>query len=86
MPCSCSNSSSKYSDWTADAGINLQPAMPISSRRRVRRQLSSSEEEAEEEEEEEQPQDEERTPQRRKQKKAKSKTPRVRASRQETTS
>ncbi|XP_061072702.1 bromodomain and WD repeat-containing protein 3 isoform X2 [Conger conger] len=77
---SSSNSSSEYSDWTADAGINLQPATPLSSRRRVRRQISSSEEEAEaEEEEEEQQQDEERMPQPRKQKKAKSKTPRRRS-------
>ncbi|XP_077579286.1 bromodomain and WD repeat-containing protein 3 isoform X2 [Stigmatopora nigra] len=45
-----SHSSSEYSDWTADAGINLQPPM---SRKRVRRPLSSSEEEEEENEEEE---------------------------------
>ncbi|XP_057694487.1 bromodomain and WD repeat-containing protein 3 [Corythoichthys intestinalis] len=45
-----SHSSSEYSDWTADAGINLQPPL---SRKRVRRQLSSSEEEEEENEEEE---------------------------------
>ncbi|KAG9348519.1 hypothetical protein JZ751_002255 [Albula glossodonta] len=70
---SSSNSSSDYSDWTAAAGINLQPATPLSSRRRIRRRFSSSEDE---EEEEEQSQDEERTPQPRKPKKAKSKTPR----------
>ncbi|XP_041088792.1 bromodomain and WD repeat-containing protein 3 [Polyodon spathula] len=42
---SSSNSSSEYSDWTADAGINLQPPTRSSSRRRARRKLSSSEEE-----------------------------------------
>ncbi|XP_034779487.2 bromodomain and WD repeat-containing protein 3-like [Acipenser ruthenus] len=42
---SSSNSSSEYSDWTADAGINLQPPTRTSSRRRARRKLSSSEEE-----------------------------------------
>ncbi|XP_051934298.1 bromodomain and WD repeat-containing protein 3 [Hippocampus zosterae] len=47
-----SHSSSEYSDWTADAGINLQPSTPLSSRKRVRRQLSSSEEEEEDNEEE----------------------------------
>ncbi|XP_064158821.1 bromodomain and WD repeat-containing protein 3 isoform X1 [Anguilla rostrata] len=77
---SSSHSSSEYSDWTADVGINLRPAMPLSSRRRVRRQLSVSVEEAEEEEEEQQQQDEEhRTPQPRKQKKPKSRTPRRRS-------
>uniref|UniRef100_A0AAY4ESF0 Bromo domain-containing protein n=1 Tax=Denticeps clupeoides TaxID=299321 RepID=A0AAY4ESF0_9TELE len=52
----CSNSSSQYSDWTADAGINLRPSSLLSSRRRVRRAaqpLSSSDEEEEEEEDEE---------------------------------
>ncbi|KAM6946356.1 bromodomain and WD repeat-containing protein 3-like [Aplochiton taeniatus] len=48
---SSSHSSGEYSDWTADAGINLHPSTPLLSRRRVRRQLSSSEEEEEEEEE-----------------------------------
>ncbi|XP_061637817.1 bromodomain and WD repeat-containing protein 3 isoform X1 [Phyllopteryx taeniolatus] len=48
-----SHSSSEYSDWTADAGINLQPSTPLSSRKRVRRQLSSSEEEEEDNEQEE---------------------------------
>ncbi|XP_061682626.1 bromodomain and WD repeat-containing protein 3 isoform X2 [Syngnathoides biaculeatus] len=48
-----SHSSSEYSDWTADAGINLQPSTPLSSRKRVRRQLSSSEEEEEDHEHEE---------------------------------
>ncbi|XP_041734494.2 bromodomain and WD repeat-containing protein 3 isoform X2 [Coregonus clupeaformis] len=70
---SSSHSSSEYSDWTADAGINLQPSTPVSSRKRVRRQLSSSEEE--EEEKQQQSEDEER-PQTSKQKskKPKSKT------------
>ncbi|XP_077421663.1 bromodomain and WD repeat-containing protein 3 isoform X2 [Vanacampus margaritifer] len=48
-----SHSCSDYSDWTADAGINLQPSTPVSSRKRVQRQLSSSEEEDEDNEEEE---------------------------------
>ncbi|CAL1571939.1 unnamed protein product [Knipowitschia caucasica] len=72
-----SHSSSEYSDWTADAGINLQPSTPLSSRKRVRRQLSSSEEEEEEtkdehneEEEEKQHSDEEESTR----KKTKSKT------------
>ncbi|XP_061916442.1 bromodomain and WD repeat-containing protein 3 isoform X2 [Entelurus aequoreus] len=51
-----SHSSSEYSDWTADAGINLQPSTPLSSRKRVRRQLSSSEDEEEDVEEEEEKQ------------------------------
>uniref|UniRef100_A0A8L0DVS9 Bromodomain and WD repeat domain containing 1 n=1 Tax=Oncorhynchus mykiss TaxID=8022 RepID=A0A8L0DVS9_ONCMY len=55
--------SCRYSDWTADAGINLQPSTPVSSRKRVRRQLSSSEEEEIEEEEKQQSEDEERPPQ-----------------------
>uniref|UniRef100_A0A8C8C4P1 Bromo domain-containing protein n=1 Tax=Oncorhynchus tshawytscha TaxID=74940 RepID=A0A8C8C4P1_ONCTS len=58
-----SHSSSEYSDWTADAGINLQPSTPVSSRKRVRRQLSSSEEDNEEEEEKQQSDEEERPPQ-----------------------
>ncbi|XP_037124161.1 bromodomain and WD repeat-containing protein 3 isoform X2 [Syngnathus acus] len=49
---SASHSSSEYSDWTADAGFNLQPSTPLSSRKRVRLQLSSSEEEEEDNEEE----------------------------------
>uniref|UniRef100_A0A672I5K4 Bromodomain and WD repeat domain containing 1 n=1 Tax=Salarias fasciatus TaxID=181472 RepID=A0A672I5K4_SALFA len=53
------HSSSEYSDWTADAGINLQPSTPLSSRKRVRRRLSSSEEEEEEENEEEEDKEEE---------------------------
>ena len=69
-----SHSSSEYSDWTADAGINLQPSTPVSSRKRVRRQLSSSEEEEIEEEEKQQSEDEERPPQNSKQK---SKKPKV---------
>lgn len=76
-----SHTSSEYSDWTADAGINLQPSTPLSSRKRIRRQLSSSEEENEEEneEEEEKQQSEEEKPQKKnkKAKKAKNKTPRV---------
>uniref|UniRef100_A0A8C7T5G7 Bromodomain and WD repeat domain containing 1 n=1 Tax=Oncorhynchus mykiss TaxID=8022 RepID=A0A8C7T5G7_ONCMY len=71
---SYSHSSSEYSDWTADAGINLQPSTPVSSRKRVRRQLSSSEEEEIEEEEKQQSEDEERPPQNSKQK---SKKPKV---------
>uniref|UniRef100_A0A674DJV1 Bromodomain and WD repeat domain containing 1 n=1 Tax=Salmo trutta TaxID=8032 RepID=A0A674DJV1_SALTR len=72
-----SHSSSEYSDWTADAGINLQPSTPVSSRKRVRRQFSSSEEDNEEEEEKQQSDEEERPPQTSKQKskKPKSKMP-----------
>uniref|UniRef100_A0A7N6B7T8 Bromo domain-containing protein n=1 Tax=Anabas testudineus TaxID=64144 RepID=A0A7N6B7T8_ANATE len=57
------NTSGEYSDWTADAGINLQPSTPLS-RKRVRRRLSTSEEEEEENEEEEEKQqsDEEEKP------------------------
>lgn len=40
-----SGSSSRYSDWTADAGINLQPPLRTSSRRRITRFRSSSEDE-----------------------------------------
>uniref|UniRef100_A0A3Q0S565 Bromodomain and WD repeat domain containing 1 n=1 Tax=Amphilophus citrinellus TaxID=61819 RepID=A0A3Q0S565_AMPCI len=54
--CGSVHTSSEYSDWTADAGINLQPSTPLSSRKRVRRRLSSSEEEEEENEEEEEKQ------------------------------
>ncbi|XP_068601910.1 bromodomain and WD repeat-containing protein 3 [Brachionichthys hirsutus] len=50
---SSSHTSSEYSDWTADAGINLQPSTPLSSRKRAHRKLSSSEEEEEEHENEE---------------------------------
>uniref|UniRef100_A0A674BCS8 Bromodomain and WD repeat domain containing 1 n=1 Tax=Salmo trutta TaxID=8032 RepID=A0A674BCS8_SALTR len=76
-----SHSSSEYSDWTADAGINLQPSTPVSSRKRVRRQLSSSEEEEiEEEEEKQQSEDEERPPQTSKQKSKKPKRPKARPS------
>ncbi|XP_026176121.1 bromodomain and WD repeat-containing protein 3 isoform X2 [Mastacembelus armatus] len=75
---SSSHTSSEYSDWTADAGINLQPSTPLSSRKRVQRRLSTSEEEEEENEEEEEKQqsDEEEKPwkkSREKSKKAKSK-------------
>uniref|UniRef100_A0A667YDF4 Bromodomain and WD repeat domain containing 1 n=1 Tax=Myripristis murdjan TaxID=586833 RepID=A0A667YDF4_9TELE len=61
---SSSHTSSEYSDWTADAGINLQPSTPLSSRKRARRRISSSEEEEEENEEEEEKQqsDEEEKP------------------------
>ncbi|XP_072316915.1 bromodomain and WD repeat-containing protein 3 [Eucyclogobius newberryi] len=55
-----SHSSSEYSDWTADAGINLQPSTPLSSRKRVRLQLSSSEEEEETKEEENEDEEEKR--------------------------
>uniref|UniRef100_A0A3P8YST9 Bromo domain-containing protein n=1 Tax=Esox lucius TaxID=8010 RepID=A0A3P8YST9_ESOLU len=55
-----SHSSSEYSDWTADAGINLQPSSTLSSRKRVRRQLSSSEEEDNIDEEKQQSDEEER--------------------------
>ena len=40
-----SDSSSRYSDWTADAGIHLQPPLRTSSRRRITRFCSSSEDE-----------------------------------------
>ncbi|XP_068173110.1 bromodomain and WD repeat-containing protein 3 [Antennarius striatus] len=78
---SSSHTSSEYSDWTADAGINLQPSTPVSSRKRVHRKLSSSEEEEEENEEEEEKQqsDEEEKPVKKskgKAKKAKNKSPR----------
>ncbi|XP_033487229.2 bromodomain and WD repeat-containing protein 3 isoform X1 [Epinephelus lanceolatus] len=53
---SSSHTSSEYSDWTADAGINLQPSTPLSSRKRVQRRISSSEEEEEDNEEEEEKQ------------------------------
>ncbi|XP_026224238.1 bromodomain and WD repeat-containing protein 3 isoform X2 [Anabas testudineus] len=77
---SSSNTSGEYSDWTADAGINLQPSTPLS-RKRVRRRLSTSEEEEEENEEEEEKQqsDEEEKPGKKskeKTKKAKNKSPR----------
>uniref|UniRef100_A0AAQ5XM28 Bromo domain-containing protein n=1 Tax=Amphiprion ocellaris TaxID=80972 RepID=A0AAQ5XM28_AMPOC len=80
---SANHTSSEYSDWTADAGINLQPSTPLSSRKRVRRRLSSSEEEEEENEEEEEKQqsDEEEKPGKKskeKTKKAKNKSPRQR--------
>ncbi|KAM9734018.1 bromodomain and WD repeat-containing protein 3 [Menidia menidia] len=82
---SSSHTSSEYSDWTADAGINLQPSTPVSSRKRARRQLSSSEEEEEEneedndEEEKKQQSDDEEKPVKKsklKEKKAKTKSPR----------
>ncbi|XP_010884066.2 bromodomain and WD repeat-containing protein 3 isoform X2 [Esox lucius] len=74
---SSSHSSSEYSDWTADAGINLQPSSTLSSRKRVRRQLSSSEEEDNIDEEKQQSDEEERPTQTSKQKsqKTKCKTP-----------
>lgn len=80
-----SHTSSEYSDWTADAGINLQPSTPVSSRRRAHHRLSTSEEEDENEEEEEKQQqsDEEEKPEKtvkrdkEKAKKAKNKSPRV---------
>ncbi|KAM3615994.1 uncharacterized protein V6R79_010680 [Siganus canaliculatus] len=78
---SSSHTSSEYSDWTADAGINLQPSTPVSSRKRVQRRISSSEEEEEdnEEEEEKQQSEEEERPtikSKEKAKKAKNKSPR----------
>lgn len=79
-----SHTSSEYSDWTADAGINLQPSTPLSSRKRVQRRLSTSEEDEEEndneEEEEKQQSDEEEKAGKKskeKAKKAKNKSPRV---------
>ncbi|XP_060054692.1 bromodomain and WD repeat-containing protein 1 isoform X1 [Erinaceus europaeus] len=42
---SSSDSSSRYSDWTADAGISLQPPLRTSARRRAARFCSSSEDE-----------------------------------------
>uniref|UniRef100_A0A671USR1 Bromodomain and WD repeat domain containing 1 n=1 Tax=Sparus aurata TaxID=8175 RepID=A0A671USR1_SPAAU len=77
-----SHTSSEYSDWTADAGINLQPSTPLSSRKRVQRRLSSSEDDDEENEDEEEKQqsDEEEKPAKKskeKAKKAKNKSPRV---------
>ncbi|XP_044057569.1 bromodomain and WD repeat-containing protein 3 isoform X2 [Siniperca chuatsi] len=78
---SSSHTSSEYSDWTADAGINLQPSTPLSSRKRVQRRLSSSEEEEEENEEDEEKQqsDEEEKPGKKSKenaKKVKNKSPR----------
>nr|XP_043888141.1 bromodomain and WD repeat-containing protein 3 isoform X2 [Solea senegalensis] len=78
---SSSHTSSEYSDWTADAGINLQPSTPLSSRKRARCRLSTSEEEEEENEEEEEKQqsDEEEKPAKKikeKSKKEKNKPPR----------
>ncbi|XP_038141769.1 bromodomain and WD repeat-containing protein 3 isoform X1 [Cyprinodon tularosa] len=79
---SSNHTSSEYSDWTADAGINLQPSTPLSLRKRVRRRLSSSEEEEEEHEEEEerqQSEEDEEKPEKKskeKSKKAKAKSPR----------
>ena len=87
--CRHSHTSSDYSDWTADAGINLQPSTPLSSRKRARRPLSSSEEEdeaaaaaaaAEDDEEEKRQSDEESSgvkKSKQKARKPKSKTPRV---------
>uniref|UniRef100_A0A8C6P7H6 Bromodomain and WD repeat domain containing 1 n=1 Tax=Nothobranchius furzeri TaxID=105023 RepID=A0A8C6P7H6_NOTFU len=54
--------SCRYSDWTADAGINLQPSTPLSSRKRAKSRLISSEEEEEENEEEEKQQSDEEKP------------------------
>ncbi|XP_034556699.1 bromodomain and WD repeat-containing protein 3 isoform X2 [Notolabrus celidotus] len=79
---SSSHTSSEYSDWTADAGINLQPSTPLSSRKRRQRRLSSSEEDDDDKnegEEERQQSDEEERPQKRskeKSKRAKNKAPR----------
>ncbi|XP_021165006.2 bromodomain and WD repeat-containing protein 3 isoform X1 [Fundulus heteroclitus] len=79
---SSNHTSSEYSDWTADAGINLQPSTPLSSRKRARCRLISSEEEEDEENEEEeerQQSEEEEKPakeSKEKAKKAKAKSPR----------
>ncbi|XP_051717573.1 bromodomain and WD repeat-containing protein 3 isoform X1 [Ctenopharyngodon idella] len=76
---SSSHSSSDYSDWMADAGINLRPSASPSSRRRASRRISSSEEEDEEDEdvadEEQTLDEEEQMSSPRKHKKAKSKMP-----------
>ncbi|XP_068930949.1 bromodomain and WD repeat-containing protein 1 isoform X2 [Petaurus breviceps papuanus] len=40
-----SDSSARYSDWRADVGVNLQPPLRTSSRRRILRYCSSSEDE-----------------------------------------
>uniref|UniRef100_A0A671USL8 Bromodomain and WD repeat domain containing 1 n=1 Tax=Sparus aurata TaxID=8175 RepID=A0A671USL8_SPAAU len=76
-----SHTSSEYSDWTADAGINLQPSTPLSSRKRVQRRLSSSEDDDEENEDEEEKQqsDEEEKPAKKSKEKAK-KRPKARPS------
>ncbi|KAM4701838.1 bromodomain and WD repeat-containing protein 1 [Discoglossus pictus] len=47
---SFSDSCSEYSDWTTDAGINLQPPSRTSTRRRVQRLASTSEDESSSEE------------------------------------
>uniref|UniRef100_A0A671UTA5 Bromodomain and WD repeat domain containing 1 n=1 Tax=Sparus aurata TaxID=8175 RepID=A0A671UTA5_SPAAU len=75
------HTSSEYSDWTADAGINLQPSTPLSSRKRVQRRLSSSEDDDEENEDEEEKQqsDEEEKPAKKSKEKAK-KRPKARPS------
>lgn len=85
-----SHTSSDYSDWTADAGINLQPSTPVFLRKRTHRRLissSSSEEEnnnndddEDEEEEKQQQSDEEeqsRKKHKQKYKRTKKKSPRV---------
>nr|XP_023669495.1 bromodomain and WD repeat-containing protein 3-like isoform X2 [Paramormyrops kingsleyae] len=75
---SSSHSSSEYSDWTADAGFNLQPTTPVSRRRGRRRAVvvSSEDEEDDEDVMDVACDEEEKTPQRRKPKKSKDKTPR----------
>ncbi|XP_029700101.1 bromodomain and WD repeat-containing protein 3 isoform X2 [Takifugu rubripes] len=81
---SSSHTSSDYSDWTADAGINLQPSTPVLLRKRAHRRLVSSDEEEDEneeedEEEKQQRSDEEEPPRKKdkkKSKKAKKKSPR----------
>ncbi|XP_074535944.1 PH-interacting protein isoform X2 [Halichoeres trimaculatus] len=76
------HTSSEYSDWTADAGINLQPSTPLSSRKRRQRRLSSSDEDEDDKnegEEEKQQSDEEEKPLKKskeKAKKANNKSPR----------
>ncbi|TNN69768.1 Bromodomain and WD repeat-containing protein 1 [Liparis tanakae] len=57
---SSSHTSSEYSDWTADAGINLKPSTPLSLRKRVQRRISSSEDEEEDNENEEEEEEDEK--------------------------
>lgn len=79
-----SHTSSDYSDWTADAGINLQPSTPVLLRKRAHRRLVSSDEDEDENEEEEAKQqrsDEEEQPRKKnkqsRSRKARKKSPRV---------
>ncbi|KAM9319596.1 bromodomain and WD repeat-containing protein 1 [Gastrophryne carolinensis] len=67
------DSSSEYSDWTADAGIHLHPPSRVSTRRKVRKLLSSSDDEssAEEKSAEEKSTEEKSTPSKKKSPRAK---------------